>query len=668
MLPLLPALLAALFGIWCGTFSGGAGWAGSTVAALLPLILLAVAGVDIRDPLRLGRSGRLLPAALWIAAAASAWASPVPRAGRVALVLLPAYLALPGAVARCWSSKTARRIGPRALAGVMGAVALLALAGIVWLHTERASLPLGHHNLLAAWLVILLPLALLPAREPGGWRWLGWGSGLAGAAAVLASQSLLGIAALGMEALAIGIGTFGVSRRQGRGKRSLWLAVGVIFLLLLGGAVEGQRAFRILSGADRSAGARAVYYRAGWEGFLARPALGWGPGSTAWTASRFLQPRPGVNPPGEVLGELHSLPVALLYELGGTGFFLAGSLAALFLFRRRAEWRSMADPALPAAGLLGLLGAGVVSLGSASLAVTALPLAAALAAGAALVGSPELPPAELRRRLPALAYGVAALLLLSPLLLASYHYDQAIAAPTPRRAQAHLAQAVHLDPSFPLYRARLGWLLAGAERGRGTDLALRAAENASGVSSLWLAAGVLGLGASRPWVPQALQEACVRDPLSPFAPYFLAVASPGSLEAPFRAAHALLAEPRLLAAPFWDRQGPLREGALHAVGAQEGIDPGWREALLRAAGRLSPGSADDGERSWLALEIDPTPSLSLSLYAFRRNPWPLEWPLVQVRQAALAALDLPPASILPTSEASAFRCRPLKKKSSEPSP
>jgi hypothetical protein len=660
MLPLLPALLAALSGVWCGTFSGGAGWAGSAVAALLPLVLLAAAGVDVRDPLRLGRAGRLLPAALWIAVAASAWASPVPRAGRVVLVLLPAYLALPGAVARCWSSKTARRIGPRALAGAVGGVALLALAGIVWLHTERASLPLGHHNLLAAWLVILLPLAFLPAREPGGWRWLGWGSGLAGAAAVLASQSLLGIAALGMEALAIGIGTFEVSRSQGRGKRSLWLAGGVIFLLLFGGAMEGRRAFRILSGADRSAEARAVYYRAGWEGFLARPALGWGPGSTAWTASRFLRPRPGVNPPGEVLGELHSLPLALLYELGGTGFLLAGSLAALFLVRRRAEWRSMAAPALPAAGLLGLLGAGVVSLGSASLAVTALPLAAALAAGAALAEwpeSPELPRVRLRLRLPVLVYGVAALPLLSPLLLASYHYDQAIAAPTPRQSQAHLARAVRLDPSFPLYRARLGWLLAGSERGRGADLTLRAAADASGVSSLWLAAGVLGLGTGRPWAPRALAEACTGDPLSPFAPYFLAIAAPGAPVAPFHAAHALLAEPRLLAAPFWDRQGSLREGALREVGARDGIDPGWREALLRAAGRLSPPSAE-GERGWLALEIDPIPSLSLSLYAFRRKPWPLEWPLVEVRQAALAALDLPPASVLPISAAAAFRCLP----------
>src|SRR5882724_16363 len=192
MLPLLPALLAALSAVWCGTFSGGAGWAGGAAAVALPLVLLVVAGSgsgDGGDPLRLGRAGRLLPAALWIAVAASAWASPVPRAGRFAVVLLPAYLALPGAVARCWPTETARRIGLWALSGVVGGVALLSLAGIVLRHTGRASLPLGHHNLLAAWLVILGPIALLPARETGGGRGLGWGSGALGAAAVLASRS-----------------------------------------------------------------------------------------------------------------------------------------------------------------------------------------------------------------------------------------------------------------------------------------------------------------------------------------------------------------------------------------------------------------------------------------------------------------------------------------------
>ncbi len=661
MLPFLPALLAGLFGVWCGTFSGGATWAGSAAAVVLPLAFLAAVGVDAKDSLRLGPAGRLLPAALWIALAASVWASPVPRAGRVALVLLPAYLALPDAVARCWRSERARQLGLRALSGVAGGVALLSLAGLVWLHTGRASLPLGHHNLLAAWLVILLPLAILPARETGGWRWLGWGSGLVGAGAVLASQSLLGIAGLTIETLAVALL---LVWRRGLDRRASGLTAGLALLLLLGGAVASPRVWRILSGADPSAGARAVYYRGGWEGFLARPLLGWGPGSAAWTVARFLRPRPGLNPPSEVVGELHSLPVELAYELGITGLLFASGLAAIFFVRRMAERRTASDPLLLVAGLLGLLGGVVVALGNASLAVTALPVAAALAAGAALageagtLGSSERSGASLR--LPALAYGVVALLLLFPLLLAGYHYDQAIAAPIPQEARSQLARAVDLDPAFPLYRARLGWLLQGVERGRGADLALRSAEQASGVGPLWLAAGVLGLGAGRPWAPRALTEACTLDPLSPFAPYFLAVAGPRSPNAPLNASHALLAEPRLLAAPFWDVHGRLRSAALQEAASREGIDSGWRAALVTAAGRLSPGSVEaPNEPGWLALEIDQTPSLSLSLYAFRRPSWPLEWPLVEVRPAALAILDLPPASALETSSAAAFRCLPL---------
>jgi O-antigen ligase len=662
MLPFLPAFLAALSGIWCGTFSGGASWAGSTAAAVLPLILLATAGAVTGDPLRLGRAGRLLPVAFWIASAASAWASPVPRAGRVALILLPAYLALPGAVARCWSREVGRRLGLRALSGAVGAVAVLSFAGLLWLHTDRTSLPLGHHNLLAAWLLILLPLALLPARETGGWRFLGWGSGLAGVAAVLASRSLLGIVALVIEALAVILFfIFPIIPENRRDRGSAGRTLGLAFLLvaLVAGAVAGPRAWRILSGSDLSTAARTVYYRGGWEGFLARPILGWGPGSVPWTITRVLHPQPGVNPASEVVGELHSLPLALAYELGITGLLLAVGLVALFVCRRLAGRRAAPDRPLLAAGLLGLLGAGVASLGSASLAITALPLAAAIVAGAALAG--ETPGPVGGGRWPATAYGAIALLLLSPILLASYHFGQAVTASSPWATQEHLARAVALDPAFPLYRARLGWLLARSAAGPGADLARQAAEEASGVGPLWLAAGVLALGAGQPAARPALVAACRLDPLSPFAPYFLAVAAPHFPAAPSYAAHALLAEPRLLAATFWDGHGRLRAATLREVVSRPGIDRGWQAALLAAAGRLpSPaGRAGRDERGWLALEIDQDPSRSLSLYAFRRPPWPLEWPLVEVHEALLAGLDLPSASALRSSSATPFRCLPL---------
>src|SRR5262249_12479554 len=125
VLALLPALLAALFAGWCGNLAGGATAAGAAASALALLGALAATGVPWADPLRLGRAGRLPPPALWPAAAGSLAASPVPRAGRVGIVLLPAFLGLPAAVARCWRDEAARRIGVRALAAVVGVAALV---------------------------------------------------------------------------------------------------------------------------------------------------------------------------------------------------------------------------------------------------------------------------------------------------------------------------------------------------------------------------------------------------------------------------------------------------------------------------------------------------------------------------------------------------------------
>src|SRR5918992_786810 len=95
-----PPLLLALFGAWCGTFWGVSSLAGAAAAASLLGGVFWI-GAPWRDPLRLGRAGRLLPPALWIAVAASAFASPVSRAGWVSVLLLPTFLALPGLVERC---------------------------------------------------------------------------------------------------------------------------------------------------------------------------------------------------------------------------------------------------------------------------------------------------------------------------------------------------------------------------------------------------------------------------------------------------------------------------------------------------------------------------------------------------------------------------------------
>jgi O-antigen ligase len=660
MAGLLPALLLALFGAWCGTFAWGAAAPASAAAAVLLLGTLAWVGAPWRDPLRLGVAGRLLPAALWIAAAASAWVSPVPRAGRVAVLLLPAFLALPAAMERCWRREADRRVGLRALAVVVAGVALWSLADWWFLGSPRPAMPLGHHNLLAAWLVILLPLAVLPAREPGPWRLAGLAAGSFALLAILASRSLAGFAALALVAV------IGFAGRAGERQRRWWAVL--LALALLVSFIQLPRLLRVVSGQDPSARARSAYMEAGWKGFAARPMLGWGPGSAAWTAAAFLDPVPGVNPRGEAVGELHSLPAQLAYELGLTGLLLSLALPALFFLRRRAERQEGRDPALLGAGLLGLGAGAVAALGSGALAVTALPVAAVVAAGAALAGSgrgkarPESP-------WPVRVYAAVVLLALIPLERAHWHYDQAaaadFAADSPR-AEAELAEAMQLDPEFPLYPSRLAMLLnrrAGASPQAAADLALRGAGKGRAVPSLWMIAGILGYTAQRPWAGDALEKACRLDPLNPIPPFYQLLNNPGGADAAVYGAHALLAEPRLAAAIFWERHPPLLGRALKAIETWPGVDTGWKQAMIAAVAMTAPAGANPDAVDWLPLVIDTAEAETVSLPVFRRRQWPARWRLVQVRSAALAHFNLPPAAAAPGTSALAFAAVPCRRRS-----
>lgn len=726
-------------------------------------LLLAAAlwaGLPGLDPLRLGRAGRLLPLALLIAVAASAWASPVPRAGRTALLLLPAFLLAPAAVARCWADAKARRIGLRAIAAVVGLLALAALAALPFLTIGRASWPLGHHSLLAAWLALLLPLAVLPIRERNRWRWLGWGAGLAALAAVAASRSLAGALALAVEGtlaavLALrpppGLRPAASTRKDGaaagteksaageraavaeaatgaavpapassdapgwedrppvipsfppaaatprdetsssgadvlpsaardraggapvpssrpsptepaavsssprpapRGWSRLALAaIALAALILL--ALQLPRLTRIGEGTDRSTRARLVYLRGGWEGFRASPLLGQGPGSTPWSIAAFLRPEPGFSPPGEVVGDLHNLPLQLFYELGTTGGLLSLGLLAVFVRRRLADQSAAADRPLLLAGLLGLAGGAAASLASAAVAVTALPLAAALAAGASLAALPPRPVPAPRGL--ALAYALAAALVLLPAERARCHYDQAIAASTPALARRHLAKAIRLDPSFPLYAARLALIEDETPRGRaaGAVLSRQAAEGAPGISLFWLLAGLEGGKAGQPWAASALRRACALDPLAPFPPFLLVVLDPGSPEAPTLAARALFAQPDLAAATFWDGRDTLVARTVAEIQTWRGVDPGYQLALAEATIRIAarPGA---GESTWLGQELDRSTFFSLALNAFRRRSWPADWQVTRVWSKPLVAIDLPPATTLPTTEPGAF--------------
>jgi O-antigen ligase len=723
---LLPPLLAVLYAGWCGNLLGGATASGSSVAMAVVLAMLAFAGPQL-DALRLGLWGRAWPAALCCAVAASAWLSPVPRAALGAVALLPAYLFLPGSLARFWTDEPARRLGARGLAAAVAGLAAWSLAAAPELAAGGAPpaplpaaaaggagtiapfaplapgavvaalAPLGHHTLLAVWIATLLPLGLLVCRERTAWRWLGLTAGLAGAAAIVAGRSLAGGVALAGEALlaAVWLARRGRGTAPGRplaGRPARRLAAGLLLLALALVVAQTPRLLRVAGWNDPSAQARWIYLRAAWEGWRERPWLGWGPGSVAWTDAWFLAPRPGLNPWGEAVGELHSLPAHLAYEIGSLGLLGTLGTAALFARRRWSERCAASDPLWLAAGGLGLAGAALAWLATAALAVPALPWALAAAAAAALAGgvSPIRPGAP--RRLPSPAertpnrrafrerleggsrspfsphpllwvYGLAAAAALVAPQMARWHYDRAVGAGQSGRrveAVAELAAAIRLDPSFPLYRSRLA-LLAGSGAGTsrpgvpagrqreappaGAVLALQAARDARGIGLLWLAAGILGQASGEMWSAAALEQACVQDPLGPYAPFYLMVLRPDGPAARRFGARALLAEPRLAAATFWEgREGLFRE-VLEEVRRWPGVDAGWKLALVQAA---PPPAARHGAVRHLGLAIDTAGfTQSTSLHLFRRLPWPALWPLVAVREEIVPALGMPPATALP---------------------
>jgi len=285
-----PALLLALFAFAAGTLPGGARFlpAAAGAAALLAATLFGAR--EFLDPLRLGRAGRVLLWASGVAVLASLAASPVPRAGFEIALLLPALAVLPAAVARCLGTQARRRTAITAVAALVAAVAIDGLVEKVAQGSDRAAMPLGHHVPFAAFLVLTAPVAALALRGPALSRFLGGLALVATVAALVVARSWLAGTAAAIEMLL-------AARLLPRVRQLAW---GLAFL---GAALLVPRAERLLRGGDPSFAARAVYVRAALAGAAARPVLGWGPGSTAWTLPLHERPRPGVNPPGEAVGD-----------------------------------------------------------------------------------------------------------------------------------------------------------------------------------------------------------------------------------------------------------------------------------------------------------------------------------------------------------------------------
>jgi O-Antigen ligase len=654
---LVPVTLVALLTFWAGTFSGAATPAGALfhhvavlVASLLAASLLPATtlqhgerrlllAVLPPDPLRLGAGGRWLPVALVALVAAAAAASPVGRAGRVGLVLLPAYLLLPAAAAKCWRSPATRRLAASAFSVLLIAVALRATIGWLDPSAPRAALPLGHHTLLAAWVVLVLPLAVAPLRRGGAGGALAGLAGVAGLATVGLSGSLLGALGVGVELAALAY----LAPRLRR-----WVPLAALPVVPF-----APRLLRLVLSFDPSALARLTYLEAGWRGWWARPWTGWGPGSTPWTIARWMRPLAGRNPPSEVIGDLHSLPMHLLYELGWPALVVSLTLVAVFVRQRGRELSAPAqgaptpDEGLEGrAALLGLLGLGAVCLGAAPLTVPALPFTAAVVAGMALAAGrhESAEPATGRRwrvvgavAIVGLLYALPAALLLAPIDRAHFHYQRATVAPSTGAALVELDRAVALDPWFPLYRARAAWLRARQAPADETTrdsvpqlenarAALQAARDAAFLPPLWLGAGEVAAAAGHPEAAAAYRTALSLDPLSPLAAFHAMAADPASPDAPSLGVRAVAGDRRLSYAVWWSHHPEIAE----QVAAQVGVP-------IQGQGQLGQIEVPATSQHYrLGLTLDRVPALSFSLYAFRRSPW--IWTLAPVE----IALDEPP--------------------------
>lgn len=638
LLAIWPALLVAATAFGGGLLS--ATHAPQAALGQLAILLLALPGaLELADPWRLGARVRWLPAVLLVAVAGSWWLSDLPRAGKVGVALLPALLLAPAAVARTLSSAEQRRRAVTAWGLAVALVAAVALVEVVR-HGGRAAAPLGHHNLLGVWLATTLPVAAIGWRERGFRRVIAGAALVSGLAALAATRSLTAGLALAVVALWL--------RGRTRRGREVLLGIG-----LLAAGLAWPRLERVVSGDDSSMAARGVYAKAAWRGALEKPWTGWGPGSLPWTIAGFVEPVPGVNPPGELVGDPHSTPLTLALELGLPAAALALAVVVVFVWRRWRRWPLAADPPVALGGLAGGAIAALAALGGSWLSVPALPIAVVVVAGFALAGEgrgprPSRAAASVQWALVVAYVGLAAAWLL-PTVRAHLAYEKAVKSADPELRSSEIGLAARLDPAFPLYAARRAWPLAPPKKA-GWLQAIEAAKRARGAGPLWLRAGVMSLEA-RQWsaATEALHRAMLLDPLSAAAPFLLFEASRGKeIDC---AARALLAEPKLAAAAVFRGREPLRRAIIDRARRWPGIDAGWRRELTRQAVAASPRGRGDTD---LVIRMDRVPALSASVYLFRRSPWPGELARIRLDLTAAGQLRLPAASELKSSSRDAF--------------
>ena len=337
-----------------------------------------------RTPGRLGAiSGWLL---LFLAVAVLATGlSPVPSAAAKGLLKLISYLGVYALMRQLlnvrpqwWDRLVAALLGGSLLSSVLALrqlyapteeLALWADPNSVAEGTIRIYGPLGNPNLLAGYLVPILPIAMVAMI-----RWRGWGSKLyagtaliLGCAATLFSYSRGGW--LGMVA-SVGALLLFLLLRQIRNWPALWRRLLPLALLAVGGAMLAfaatqvepirTRVASLLAGrGDSSNNFRINVWLAAIDMIQDRPWLGIGPGNAAFNSVYPLYQQPKFN-----ALSAYSVPLEILVETGIPGLITCLGLAVASL---RNGWRSLtaeSDLALPCLGCLAAI-AGLLIQGAA---------------------------------------------------------------------------------------------------------------------------------------------------------------------------------------------------------------------------------------------------------------------------------------------------------------
>ena len=193
----------------------------------------------------------------------------------------------------------------------------------------RNPLPLGHHNFVGGYCLLVMPLIIgFTLTQTHKRRWVGYGAIALNIAALYVSGSrgaLLGALALAIVSLLLYL----VYQRP---TRRYWILTGLLCVLTLGLLISNPRvrsltsfspsanstAFSIQQIDDGPTKDRLFMLEAGGRIFSAHPLLGVGPGNLArvYNLYRPLEVGSGL----ELVQQLHNTPAQILAELGIIGF------------------------------------------------------------------------------------------------------------------------------------------------------------------------------------------------------------------------------------------------------------------------------------------------------------------------------------------------------------